>query len=83
MFSSLKMTSLYLSANGDVYNAFSFLLVENDDPKENNTIVFKLHVRCERGGQRITGKSAFLGIATNFKFCYNHLFYTQLLLHCN
>lgn len=30
---------------------------ENDDPKENNTIVFKLHVRCERGSPRITVKS--------------------------
>lgn len=30
---------------------------ENDVPNEKNTIVFSLHVRCERGGQRITVKS--------------------------
>ncbi|KAK9269768.1 hypothetical protein L1049_001546 [Liquidambar formosana] len=30
---------------------------ENDTPNEKNTIVFKLHVRCERGSPRITVKS--------------------------
>ncbi|KAK6934626.1 DNA-directed RNA polymerase, RpoA/D/Rpb3-type [Dillenia turbinata] len=30
---------------------------ENDAPTEKNTIVFKLHVRCERGSPRITVKS--------------------------
>lgn len=30
---------------------------ERDQPNEHNTIVFKLHVRCERGAQRITVKS--------------------------
>ncbi|GFZ07356.1 RNA polymerase I subunit 43 [Actinidia rufa] len=30
---------------------------ENDVPHEKNTIVFKLHVRCERGGPRLTVKS--------------------------
>lgn len=31
------------------------LLVENDVSNEKNTIVFKLHVRCEKGSSRITG----------------------------
>ncbi|KAL6529403.1 hypothetical protein OROGR_015026 [Orobanche gracilis] len=30
---------------------------ENDEPTEENTIVFKLHVRCERGSSRIEVKS--------------------------
>ncbi|KAI5674668.1 hypothetical protein M9H77_15032 [Catharanthus roseus] len=30
---------------------------ENDVPNEKNTIVFNLHVRCEKGGSRITVKS--------------------------
>jgi len=30
---------------------------ENDVPNERNTIVFKLHVSCEKGSQRITVKS--------------------------
>ncbi|XP_073047932.1 uncharacterized protein [Primulina eburnea] len=30
---------------------------ENDEPNEKNTIVFKLHVRCERGSSRIKVKS--------------------------
>ncbi|KAA8534674.1 hypothetical protein F0562_032191 [Nyssa sinensis] len=30
---------------------------ENDVPNEKNTIVFKLHVQCERGGPRLTVKS--------------------------
>ncbi|PIN09740.1 RNA polymerase I and III, subunit RPA40/RPC40 [Handroanthus impetiginosus] len=30
---------------------------ENDEPNERNTIVFKLHVRCERGSPRIKVKS--------------------------
>ncbi|KAL7249050.1 hypothetical protein ACSBR1_011252 [Camellia fascicularis] len=30
---------------------------ENDVPNEKNTIVFKLHIRCERGGPRLTVKS--------------------------
>ncbi|KZV36216.1 hypothetical protein F511_14234 [Dorcoceras hygrometricum] len=30
---------------------------ENDEPNEKNTIVFKLHVRCERGSARIKVKS--------------------------
>ncbi|KAH6786287.1 RNA polymerase I subunit 43 [Perilla frutescens var. hirtella] len=30
---------------------------ENDEPTEKNTIVFKLHVRCERGSPRIKVKS--------------------------
>ncbi|XAR56809.1 DNA-directed RNA polymerase [Bertholletia excelsa] len=30
---------------------------ENDVPNEKNTIVFKLHVRCQRGGPRLTVKS--------------------------
>lgn len=29
--------------------------VDNDTPNEKNTIVFKLHVRCERGSPRLTG----------------------------
>lgn len=29
--------------------------VENDTPNEKNTIVFKLHVSCEKGGPRLTG----------------------------
>ncbi|XP_010534813.1 PREDICTED: DNA-directed RNA polymerases I and III subunit RPAC1 [Tarenaya hassleriana] len=32
-------------------------LSENDQPNEKNTIVFKLHVRCEKGGPRLTVKS--------------------------
>lgn len=33
-----------------------FLAVpENDIPNEKNTIVFKLHAQCERGGSRSTG----------------------------
>ncbi|KAF7851649.1 hypothetical protein BT93_L3306 [Corymbia citriodora subsp. variegata] len=32
-------------------------LSENDTPNEKNTIVFKLHVRCEERGQRLTVKS--------------------------
>lgn len=32
-----------------------FHLSENDVPNEKNTIVFKLHVRCQRGGPRLTG----------------------------
>lgn len=31
---------------------------ENDEPNEKNTIVFKLHVRCERGSPRIKVKSS-------------------------
>ncbi|XP_042504103.1 DNA-directed RNA polymerases I and III subunit RPAC1-like isoform X2 [Macadamia integrifolia] len=30
---------------------------ENDTPNEKNTIVFKLHVQCKRGGPRITVKT--------------------------
>ncbi|KAL0353494.1 UNVERIFIED_CONTAM: DNA-directed RNA polymerases I and III subunit rpac1 [Sesamum angustifolium] len=30
---------------------------ENDEPNEKNTIVFKLHVRCERGSSRVKVKS--------------------------
>ncbi|KAL3821143.1 hypothetical protein ACJIZ3_007048 [Penstemon smallii] len=30
---------------------------ENDEPNEKNTIVFKLHARCEKGGSRMTVKS--------------------------
>ncbi|KAF8414281.1 hypothetical protein HHK36_002283 [Tetracentron sinense] len=30
---------------------------ENDTPNEKNTIVFKLHVQCKRGGPRLTVKS--------------------------
>ncbi|KAG8386006.1 hypothetical protein BUALT_Bualt03G0104100 [Buddleja alternifolia] len=30
---------------------------ENDEPNEKNTIVFKLHVRCEKGSSRIKVKS--------------------------
>lgn len=29
--------------------------LENDEPNEKNTVVFKLHVRCEKGGPRIKG----------------------------
>ncbi|KAB2604992.1 DNA-directed RNA polymerases I and III subunit rpac1-like [Pyrus ussuriensis x Pyrus communis] len=34
-----------------------FEFTENNTPNEKNTIVSKLHVRCERGGQRISVKS--------------------------
>ncbi|KAL5548689.1 hypothetical protein UlMin_003920 [Ulmus minor] len=34
-----------------------FEFAENDTPNEKNTIVFKLHVRCERGGPRMSVKS--------------------------
>lgn len=33
----------------------SLSIVENDQPNEKNTIVFKLHVQCKRGSPRITG----------------------------
>ena len=33
----------------------AFTSSENDVPHEKNTIVFKLHIRCERGGPRLTG----------------------------
>ncbi|XP_052489798.1 uncharacterized protein LOC105797444 [Gossypium raimondii] len=35
----------------------SLSIVENDQPNEKNTIVFKLHVQCKRGSPRITVKS--------------------------
>lgn len=51
---------------------------ENDEPNEKNTIVFKLHVRCEKGGPRIKG-------ACYLQFCFS-VYYTNFLdslLLCN
>lgn len=73
--------SIYFMTNSKFYSYvpvnpafiwFSILTVENDTSNEKNTIVFKLHVRCERGGPRLTGMCAAVAVNWLFgPFCFN------------
>lgn len=44
----------FLGTEGTLLSLF-FFAIENNALNERNSIAFNLHVRCERGGPRLTG----------------------------
>lgn len=51
----IPFTVIFFTDISFLMNRLSIYPPENDEPNEKNTIVFKLHVRCEKGGARING----------------------------
>ena len=53
---------------------------EKDEPNEKNTIVFKLHARCEKGGSRIKGTTQCPITEKYFSSYDKRFFYLKLFL---